>query len=113
MCVCGMGAVQRATGATKLNEVSSRSHAVCIIIVEKCTTVVEGGVGAVWPARAAAANPAGKDGAPASHSVKVGGGGACVCHHLQISSTLLHLTDQQHSACLLHTGHISPLLSRA
>jgi kinesin family protein 3/17 len=29
---------QRATGATKMNEVSSRSHAVCIIIVEKCTT---------------------------------------------------------------------------
>ncbi|KAG2431412.1 hypothetical protein HXX76_009427 [Chlamydomonas incerta] len=28
----------RATGATKLNEVSSRSHAVCVIIVEKCTT---------------------------------------------------------------------------
>lgn len=26
----------RATGATKMNEVSSRSHAVCIIIVEKC-----------------------------------------------------------------------------
>lgn len=28
---------QRATGATKMNEVSSRSHAVCIIIVEKCS----------------------------------------------------------------------------
>ncbi len=28
---------QRATGATKLNELSSRSHAVCVIIVEKCT----------------------------------------------------------------------------
>lgn len=34
---------QRATGATKLNEVSSRSHAVCIVIVEKCTTSDEGG----------------------------------------------------------------------
>jgi hypothetical protein len=32
--------VQRATGATKMNEVSSRSHAVCIIIVEKCTTIL-------------------------------------------------------------------------
>jgi hypothetical protein len=32
--------VQRATGATKLNEMSSRSHAVCIIIVEKCTTTI-------------------------------------------------------------------------
>ncbi|GBF92416.1 hypothetical protein Rsub_04520 [Raphidocelis subcapitata] len=31
------GAEQRATGATKMNEVSSRSHAVCIIIVEKCS----------------------------------------------------------------------------
>lgn len=30
------GASQRATGATKMNEVSSRSHAVCIIIVENC-----------------------------------------------------------------------------
>jgi kinesin family protein 3/17 len=29
-------------GATKMNEVSSRSHAVCIIIVEKCS----GGAGA-------------------------------------------------------------------
>lgn len=32
--------LQRATGATKMNEVSSRSHAVCIIIVEKCTTIL-------------------------------------------------------------------------
>lgn len=35
------GSEQRATGATKMNEVSSRSHAVCIIIVEKCTTTSE------------------------------------------------------------------------
>lgn len=34
------GAQQRATGATKMNEVSSRSHAVCMIIVEKCTTIL-------------------------------------------------------------------------
>jgi hypothetical protein len=32
--------LQRATGATKMNEVSSRSHAVCMIIVEKCTTIL-------------------------------------------------------------------------
>lgn len=37
-CVHFSAIMQRATGATKLNEMSSRSHAVCIIIVEKCTT---------------------------------------------------------------------------
>ena len=35
------GAAQRATGATKLNEASSRSHAVFIIIVEKSTVFAE------------------------------------------------------------------------
>ncbi|KAF8061925.1 Kif3c [Scenedesmus sp. PABB004] len=56
---------QRATGATKMNEVSSRSHAVCIIIVEKCTTTAAGaggGGGGAAAAAAAAAAGMGMDG---------------------------------------------------
>lgn len=48
------GAQQRATGATKMNEVSSRSHAVCIIIVEKCTTNLNGNTDSAAAAAAAA-----------------------------------------------------------
>ncbi len=33
------GAAVRATGATKLNEISSRSHAIFMLIVEKSTLV--------------------------------------------------------------------------
>lgn len=33
------GAASRATGATKLNEISSRSHAIFMLIVEKSTLV--------------------------------------------------------------------------
>ncbi|GFR42885.1 hypothetical protein Agub_g3877, partial [Astrephomene gubernaculifera] len=47
------GQALRATGATKLNEVSSRSHAVCVIIVEKCTTPGEGAGGEAGAASAA------------------------------------------------------------
>jgi hypothetical protein len=46
--------LQRATGATKMNEVSSRSHAVCIIIVEKCTTNLNGNTDSAAAAAAAA-----------------------------------------------------------
>ena len=35
------GAAERAVGATKLNELSSRSHAVFIIIVEKSSVLAE------------------------------------------------------------------------
>jgi Kinesin motor domain len=45
------GAAVRATGATKLNELSSRSHAVFIIIVEKSTAGGGGGGGADGAAR--------------------------------------------------------------
>lgn len=34
-----MVSAQRATGATKLNAISSRSHAVCVIIVERSTVL--------------------------------------------------------------------------
>ncbi|GFH17065.1 kinesin-like protein [Haematococcus lacustris] len=61
------GQALRTTGATKLNEVSSRSHAVCIVIVEKCTAGLEGGGAAGWPRAPAAGKDAG-----ASHSIKVG-----------------------------------------
>jgi hypothetical protein len=49
-CFC----LQRATGATKMNEVSSRSHAVCMVIVEKCTTNLLPGSGDSAAAAAAA-----------------------------------------------------------
>ena len=39
------GAAARATGATKLNEISSRSHAIFMLIVEKSTVVSVGGGG--------------------------------------------------------------------
>lgn len=32
--------IQRTTGTTKLNEISSRSHAILIIIVEKSTALL-------------------------------------------------------------------------
>ncbi len=40
----------RATAATKLNELSSRSHAVCIIVVEQSETVL---LPSTWPPVAA------------------------------------------------------------
>lgn len=36
------GAAARATGATKLNEISSRSHAIFMLIVEKSTIMLKG-----------------------------------------------------------------------
>ncbi|KAF5835168.1 P-loop containing nucleoside triphosphate hydrolase protein [Dunaliella salina] len=57
----------RATGATKLNEMSSRSHAVCIIIVEKCTTNVS------EEAAAALSRPSSsREGGLLPHNIKVG-----------------------------------------
>jgi hypothetical protein len=62
---------QRATGATKLNEVSSRSHAVCIIIVEKCTTsITQGAPEGAWNPRASGAGRPGAENVVA-HSIKV------------------------------------------
>ncbi|KAG2483602.1 hypothetical protein HYH03_017544 [Edaphochlamys debaryana] len=54
----------RATGATKLNEVSSRSHAVCVVIVEKCSNNGQG-------EDAEGAGRGGPDGA-SMQSIKVG-----------------------------------------
>ncbi|KAI3425840.1 hypothetical protein D9Q98_007814 [Chlorella vulgaris] len=48
------GAAARATGATKLNEISSRSHAIFMLIVEK-STPLDGGTGAAAAAATAAA----------------------------------------------------------
>ncbi|KAG1674732.1 hypothetical protein FOA52_013567 [Chlamydomonas sp. UWO 241] len=59
------GQAMRATGATKLNDVSSRSHAVCIIIVEKCTSAVPDD----QLAAVAASTPRGVD---ATYNIKVG-----------------------------------------
>ncbi|GAX79497.1 hypothetical protein CEUSTIGMA_g6938.t1 [Chlamydomonas eustigma] len=56
------GQSMRATGATKLNEVSSRSHAVCIIIVEKCVSTSR-------PGQPMDLSASAKEG---SYSVKVG-----------------------------------------
>jgi len=72
------GAEQRATGATKLNEMSSRSHAVFIIIVEQSSLAVRSEDGDVAAAaqqiaqlRASMANPGAVENLPA-----VLGGGA-------------------------------------
>lgn len=43
------GALSRATATTKMNDMSSRSHAVFIIIVEQMTTMSDMGVGASTP----------------------------------------------------------------
>ncbi|GIL51788.1 hypothetical protein Vafri_7705 [Volvox africanus] len=65
----------RATGATKLNEVSSRSHAVCVIIVEKCTTPAatdDGPTGGAPWVRSSSSTTGGDSTVPAIQSIKVG-----------------------------------------
>ncbi|MEW5305833.1 MAG: hypothetical protein WDW36_008349 [Sanguina aurantia] len=68
-------------GATKLNEVSSRSHAVCIIIVEKCTAasgpsgppgVEESSLSASWSRPPTATGISGSMMGLAPQSIKVG-----------------------------------------
>lgn len=70
------GAAVRATGATKLNELSSRSHAIFMLIVEKSTPVEDDGSGAGGQGRGSEQYGAGR-GPPSSRgearqSVKVG-----------------------------------------
>ena len=69
---------QRATGATKLNEVSSRSHAVCIVIVEKCSSTASGdlmGEGGGGKGRAGGASRALRHRFAESPSLTAGGSG--------------------------------------
>lgn len=88
------GAAVRATGATKLNEISSRSHAIFMLIVEKSTPLGEeegGGRGGEEPYGAGRAGPPSSRG-EARQSVKVGGAGGHV------------ITRGQGRVCKLRSG---------
>jgi hypothetical protein len=80
------GAAARATGATKLNEISSRSHAIFMLIVEKS---VMGGVGV--------GGPGGGDGMEQFQGIMPGRGAAC-CGHCRVCGFWCFLEDVVPSA---------------
>jgi kinesin family protein 3/17 len=84
------GAAARTTGATRLNELSSRSHAIFILIVEKSTLAADGPAAA-----AAAAHMAG---------VEAGGGAAAAAARQSVRVGKLNLVDLAGSERVHLTG---------